>query len=147
MSRSDAVSKPPANAGRRDDNPAPERLSSHGFGCAGYGAAVRRRLWPIIGLIVALATLAGLSAFSREPVYESSTTLLIDRGSPAEGPGLGPSGEAGSPPRVASPGWGPKAWCCVPTPVAERVADRLDLWRHPQLDPRQASLEPGPGQA
>ena len=104
---------------------------------AGFWGVLRRHLLQILGLAFAVGLLSGLIAYSIEPVYESSTTLLVDtnrRGfSPVQDDPVG--------------GWYSylSSQTYLQTQVlllqseglAETVAERLSLWSHPELDPRQ----------
>ena len=107
-----------------------------GLDLVAYWRVIRRNLPQILGLALAVGLLAGLFAYSLEPVYEASATLLVDtnrRGfSPVQEDPVG--------------GWYTylSSQSYLQTQVllldsralAEDVAERLELWTHPELDPR-----------
>ncbi len=102
-----------------------------------YWRVVRRHLWQILGLALSVGLLAALVAASLEPVYRSSTTLLVD------------TNRRGFSPVQDSPvdGWysylssqsylQTQVLLLESRALAEDVAERLKLWNHPELDPRQ----------
>ncbi len=91
----------------------------------------------ILGLALAMGLLSALIAYSLEPVYEASTTLLVETASQ----GYSPVGED------SAGGWfsylNRQAYLQTQILLIESrtlaidVIDRLDLWRHPELDPRR----------
>lgn len=102
-----------------------------------YWQVIRRYLSQILGLAVAVGLLGGLLAQSLEPIYQSSTTLLVD----TSRRGFSPVKEA------AESGWysylsgqtylQTQILLLQSKALAESVADRLGLWNHPEFDPRQ----------
>ena len=107
------------------------------FNPATYWRVVFRR-WPqIVGLALAIGLLAGLVAQSLEPLYKASTTLLID------------TSRRGFSPVDKDPAGGWYSFLAGQTyletqilllksqALAQSVAERLDLWTHPEFDPRQ----------
>jgi capsular exopolysaccharide synthesis family protein len=131
MGHPDAVPEAPSRSRQAGVGPS----VAGGLCYSGLGSGIRRRLWPIIGLLVALATLAGVYAYSLDPVYESSTTLLIERGDRSETEMRG---------RAAGSLLGTEVIVLRSDALAARVAARLDLWRHPRLDPRQTAPSRSP---
>ena len=108
-----------------------------GFNAAVYWQIIRRRLPKILGLALVVGLLAGLVANSLEPLYQSQTTLLIDsarRGfSPVE-----TQSEAGWYAFVVGQTYlATQALLIKSQAMAEAVAERLNLWTDPDLDPRQ----------
>ena len=101
--------------------------------------AVRRRSLPILGLALAVGVLAALIAQSIEPIYQSSTTLLVDLG-PGDRWAAGDDAGAQVCPRApaAADSLSTQVQLLRSRALAERVADRLGLWTHPGLDPRLA---------
>jgi len=107
------------------------------FDTAAYWQIIRRQLPKIIALALAVGLFAGLVIQSLEPLYQSSTTLLID------------TSRRGFSPVDKDPVGGWFSYLAGQTyletqmllfrsqALAESVADRLDLWTHPQFDPRQ----------
>ncbi|HYN76532.1 MAG TPA: polysaccharide biosynthesis tyrosine autokinase [Lamprocystis sp. (in: g-proteobacteria)] len=111
--------------------------TADGFEAAAYWQIIRRYLVQILGLALVIGLLTGLVAQSLEPVYQSSTTLLID------------TSRRGFSPVKDSPEGGWYSYLSGQTylqtqllllqsqALAESVADRLGLWTHPEFDPRQ----------
>ncbi|AUB83748.1 GumC family protein [Candidatus Thiodictyon syntrophicum] len=110
---------------------------SDAFNPATYWRILFRR-WPqIVGLALAIGLLAGLVAQSLEPLYTASTTLLID------------TSRRGFSPVDKDPAGGWYSFLAGQTyletqilllksqALAQSVAERLDLWTHPEFDPRQ----------
>lgn len=91
----------------------------------------------ILGLALAMGLLAALVAYSLEPVYQSSTTLLVETASQ----GYSPIGED------SGGGWfsylNRQAYLQTQIlligsrTLAVEVIDRLAIWDHPELDPRK----------
>ena len=102
-----------------------------------YWRIIRRYWAQILGLALAVGLLAGLIAQSLEPVYQSSTTILID----TSRRGFSPVQDD------AVNGW--YSFLSTQTylqtqilllqsqALATSVADRLNLWSNPEFDPRQ----------
>lgn len=102
-----------------------------------YWRVIQQHKWGILGLILAFGLLSALLAFSLEPVYEAEATLLMD----TQRKGFSPVNDD------PSSSW--MSWYDSQTylqtqitlfqsrALAEDVAQRLDLWAHPELDPRQ----------
>ena len=107
------------------------------FNVDSYWRLIRRYWAQILGLALAIGLLAGLVAQSLEPVYQSSTTILID----TSRRGFSPVQDD------AVNGW--YSFLSTQTylqtqilllqtqALAASVADRLNLWTNPDLDPRQ----------
>lgn len=101
--------------------------------------AVRRRSLPILGLALAVGVLAALLVQSLEPVYQSSTTLLVDLGPDDRWlAGDDAAAEVCPRPPAGADSMSTQVQLLRSRALAERVADSLGLWTHPELDPRQA---------
>jgi capsular exopolysaccharide synthesis family protein len=106
--------------------------------------AIRRRLRRILGLAVAAGVLAALISGFLPPLYESSATLVVEP----------PRGGAGALGEGRDSGWlsarPPETWLKTQVlsiesrSLAVRVADRLGLWIHPELDPRRTKGQAWP---
>jgi polysaccharide biosynthesis transport protein len=113
--------------------------ADEGIDLISYWRVIRRRLWQILGLALAVGLLASLIAASLEPVYESSTTILVD----VNRRGFSPVQEA------SSDGWysylttqnylQTQVLLLKSTTLAKSVAERSNLWDSPAFDPRQAN--------
>ena len=104
---------------------------------AAWWRTVLKHKWGIAGLAVALALLSALVAYSLEPVYRARTTLLVDTGQQR----LSPVADD------VTGGWmsylsrqnflQTQILLIRSRALATTVAERLDLWTEPGLDPRR----------
>src|SRR4051812_46176811 len=100
-----------------------------------YWRAVAKRRWSIVGLTLLAAILATLVASSMRPLYKATTTLLIEQG----------KSKVVSIEEVYSQGliqreyYQTQAEILKSDELARKVVQKLQLMRHPDYDPRQAS--------
>ena len=107
-------------------------------GLAGALAGPVRRHWlAILGLALAAGLLAGLVAESLEPVYQSSTTILVDPNRRSFTPVQGDAGGGGNSAISALTYLQTQVLLLQSRALAESVAERLGLWTHRELDPGQ----------
>jgi succinoglycan biosynthesis transport protein ExoP len=106
--------------------------------------AVRRRWGRILALALAVGILAALIASALEPVYRSTVALLVDP--QARGIGVGQDDRGGH--WLAQ--WSGDRYLRTQTmlirsqALAQQVAERLDLWGQPGLDPRRKAPSRAP---
>lgn len=137
MNRRDAAFEPlPGGTLAAEDAPAPAAAFAARDALT-YWRVIRRYLWQILGLVLAVALLFALIAASLEPVYRASTTLLVDsnrRGfSPVQDDPVGSWYSYLSNQTYLQT----QVLLLQSNALAEDVAERLQLWTHPELDPRQ----------
>jgi capsular exopolysaccharide synthesis family protein len=126
---------PPASAAGAPTSDDWAQPSNAGF--LAYWRVVAKHKWGILGLAFAFGLLATLVALSLEPVYQAESTLLVD----TKRAGFSPVQDQDA------AGWMSyyDSQTYLQTQLAlfgsrllaEKVAERLDLWTNPELDPRQ----------
>src|SRR5947209_1461382 len=100
-----------------------------------YWRAIAKRRWSILGLTVIVAVLTMLVVSSMRPLYRATTTLLIEQG----------KSKVVSIEEVYSQGMIQREYYQTQVEIlksddlARKVAQKLQLTRHPDYDPRQAA--------
>lgn len=127
---------------RRPESPFPERRDDeHQRDIFAYWRTIWRHKISILGLVVSVGLLSMLYAHSLEPVYRANTSLLVDMGgnsraSPVKSDVFADSWLASFRSQTY---FETQMRLIKSQSLAERVVERLELWKHPIFDPRQTA--------